>query len=71
MRSWYLKANKLAPKNARPYNQLGLVAVQANRKLDSVYYYVRSLTASNPILTARETLITIFHEIQEKVILSS
>lgn len=68
IRSWYLKANKLAPKNGKPYNQLGVIAVLANRKLDSVYYYIRSLTASNPILTARERLIEIFHDIQKKVI---
>ncbi|XP_068678866.1 telomerase-binding protein EST1A-like [Montipora foliosa] len=66
IRSWYLKANKLAPKNGKPYNQLGVIAVLANRKLDSVYYYIRSLTASNPILTAREKLISIFHDIQNK-----
>lgn len=67
MRSWYLKASKLAPKNGKPYNQLGVIAVLANRKLDSVYFYIRSLAASNPILTAREKLTTIFHELQKKV----
>lgn len=67
MRSWYLKASKLAPKNGKPYNQLGVIAVLANRKLDSVYFYIRSLAASNPILTAREKLTTIFYELQKKV----
>ncbi|XP_022794858.1 telomerase-binding protein EST1A-like [Stylophora pistillata] len=66
IRSWYLKANKLAPKNGKPYNQLGVIAVSANRKLDSVYYYIRSLAVSNPILTAREKLTAIFHDIQVK-----
>jgi len=66
IRSWYLKANKLAPKNGKPYNQLGVIAVLANRKLDSVYYYIRSLTVSNPILTAREKLTAIFYDIQKK-----
>lgn len=69
IRSWYLKANKLAPKNGKPYNQLGVIAVLANRKLDSVYYYIRSLTASNPILTAREKLTAIFYDIQKKVMI--
>ncbi len=67
MRSWYLKASKLAPKNGKPYNQLGVIAVMANRKLDSVYFYIRSLASSNPILTAREKLTTIFYELQKKV----
>jgi len=67
IRSWYLKASKLAPKNGKPYNQLGVIAVLANRKLDSVYFYMRSLAASNPILTAREKLMDIFHDIQKKV----
>lgn len=68
IRSWYLKASKLAPKNGKPYNQLGVIAVLANRKLDSVYFYIRSLSVSNPILTAREKLISIFYDIQKKVI---
>lgn len=67
IRSWYLKASKLAPKNGKPYNQLGVIAVSANRKLDSVYYYIRSLAVSNPILTAREKLTAIFYDIQLKV----
>ena len=68
IRMWYLKASKLAPKDGKPYNQLAVVAVFAKRKLDAVYYYVRSLAVSNPILTAREKLNTIFYEIQKKVI---
>ncbi|XP_031553390.1 telomerase-binding protein EST1A-like [Actinia tenebrosa] len=66
VRTWYLKASKLAPKNGKPYNQLAVIAVYANRKLDAVYYYVRSLAVSSPILTAKEKLTTIFHEIQRK-----
>jgi len=67
VRSWYIKASKLAPKDGKPYNQLGVIAVLANRKLDAVYFYIRSLSASNPILTAREKLTTIFYDIQKKV----
>ncbi|XP_032220380.1 telomerase-binding protein EST1A [Nematostella vectensis] len=66
VRVWYLKASKLAPKNGKPYNQLAVIAVYANRKLDAIYYYVRSLAVSSPILTAREKLTTIFYEIQRK-----
>lgn len=37
------------------------------RKLDSVYYYMRSLAASNPFVTARESLMTLFDEARKKV----
>ncbi|KAJ0061540.1 hypothetical protein NL108_005757, partial [Boleophthalmus pectinirostris] len=65
-RSWYLKAQQIAPKNGRPYNQLALLAVYTKRKLDAVYYYMRSLAASNPILTAKESLMSLFEESKRK-----
>ncbi|XP_066551733.1 telomerase-binding protein EST1A [Amia ocellicauda] len=65
-RSWYLKAQQIAPKNGRPYNQLALLAVYTKRKLDAVYYYMRSLAASNPILTAKESLMSLFEETKRK-----
>uniref|UniRef100_A0A0F7Z8C7 Telomerase-binding protein EST1A n=1 Tax=Crotalus adamanteus TaxID=8729 RepID=A0A0F7Z8C7_CROAD len=65
-RSWYLKAQHVAPKNGRPYNQLALLAVYTRRKLDAVYYYMRSLAASNPILTAKESLTSLFEETKRK-----
>lgn len=37
------------------------------RKLDAVYYYMRSLAASNPILTAKESLMSLFEETKRKV----
>lgn len=37
------------------------------RKLDAVYYYMRSLAASNPILTAKESLMSLFEEVKRKV----
>ncbi|XP_047660699.1 telomerase-binding protein EST1A [Tachysurus fulvidraco] len=66
-RSWYLKAQQIAPKNGRPYNQLAVLAVYTKRKLDAVYYYMRSLAASNPILTAKESLMSLFEESKRKV----
>uniref|UniRef100_A0A7N8Y167 Telomerase-binding protein EST1A n=1 Tax=Mastacembelus armatus TaxID=205130 RepID=A0A7N8Y167_9TELE len=66
-RSWYLKAQQIAPKNGRPYNQLALLAVYTKRKLDAVYYYMRSLAASNPILTAKESLMSLFEEAKRKL----
>lgn len=65
-RSWYLKAQQIAPKNGRPYNQLALLAVYTKRKLDAVYFYMRSLAASNPILTAKESLMSLFEEAKRK-----
>ncbi|MEE6469164.1 hypothetical protein FKM82_008522, partial [Ascaphus truei] len=65
-RSWYLKAKHIAPKNGRPYNQLALLAIYTRRKLDAVYYYMRSLAASNPILTAKESLMSLFEETKRK-----
>ncbi|KAF7657019.1 hypothetical protein LDENG_00032940 [Lucifuga dentata] len=67
-RSWYLKAQQIAPKNGRPYNQLALLAVYTKRKLDAVYYYMRSLAASNPILTAKESLMSLFEEAKRKAL---
>ncbi|XP_078044593.1 uncharacterized protein LOC144474030 isoform X1 [Augochlora pura] len=65
-RQWYLKAQQLNPKNGRPYNQLALLAHYARRKLDAVYYYMRSLMASNPFQSARESLIGLFDENRKK-----
>ena len=66
-RSYYLKASKIAPRNGKPYNQLAVIAVYAKRRLDSVFYYVRSLSVSNPIMTAREKLHAIFDDVHRKV----
>ncbi|XP_028969019.1 telomerase-binding protein EST1A [Galendromus occidentalis] len=65
-RDYYLKAQQLAPKNGKPYNQLALLAVYSRRKLDAVYHYMRSLAVSNPFLTAKESLTTLFDEVRKK-----
>ena len=65
----YLKAQMLAPKNGKSYNQLAIVAVKSKKKLDAIFYYIRSLEASNPIESARERLTGIFHEIKRKVVI--
>lgn len=38
------------------------------RKLDCVYYYMRSLAASNPFLSARESLMQLFDDAARKVL---
>ena len=63
----YEQAQMLAPKNGKSYNQLAVVAVNRKHKLDAVYYYARSLEASNPILSARDRLTSIFEDIKRKV----
>ncbi|XP_052757427.1 uncharacterized protein LOC113517389 isoform X2 [Galleria mellonella] len=63
---WYTKAQQINPKNGRPYNQLAILAVYARRKLDAVYYYMRSLMSSNPFSSARESLISLFDENRKK-----
>ncbi|XP_059482127.1 telomerase-binding protein EST1A isoform X2 [Neocloeon triangulifer] len=66
-KQWYTKAQMLNPKNGRPYNQLAVLALHARRKLDAVYFYMRSLMASNPFQTARESLLLLFDENRKKV----
>lgn len=46
---------------------LVLLCILQRRKLDAVYYYMRSLAASNPILTAKESLMSLFEETKRKV----
>ncbi|XP_022819542.1 telomerase-binding protein EST1A isoform X3 [Spodoptera litura] len=63
---WYTKAQQINPKNGRPYNQLAILAIYARRKLDAVYYYMRSLMSSNPFHSARESLLSLFDENRKK-----
>nr|XP_022917819.1 telomerase-binding protein EST1A isoform X1 [Onthophagus taurus] len=65
-RQWYIKAHEINPKNGKPYNQLALLAVYARRKLDAVYYYMRSLMSSNPVPSAKENLQSLFDENRKK-----
>ncbi|XP_053691492.1 telomerase-binding protein EST1A [Sabethes cyaneus] len=63
---WYVKAQQIQPKNGRPYNQLALLSVYAKRKIDAVYFYMRSLMSSNPFESARESLMDLFNETKKK-----
>lgn len=65
-RKFYLKAQLLAPKNGLAYNQLAVTAVLARRKLDAVYYYMRSLAVSQPFINAREKLIALFEDARRR-----
>ncbi|XP_057667443.1 telomerase-binding protein EST1A isoform X1 [Diorhabda carinulata] len=65
-RQWYIKSHEINPKNGKPYNQLAILAVYARRKLDAVYYYMRSLMSSNPVPSAWQDLISLFDENRRK-----
>lgn len=65
-RKWYEMALQVQPRNGRPFNQLAIIAVTQKRPLDVVYYYIRSLTASNPFVSARDSLISMFEDIRKK-----
>ncbi|GFW59426.1 telomerase-binding protein EST1A [Trichonephila clavipes] len=65
-RSWYLKAQQLAPKNGIPYHHLAMLAFHTRRRLDAIYYFMRSLAASNPYLSAKESLLSLFDEARKK-----
>ncbi|XP_019616272.1 PREDICTED: uncharacterized protein LOC109463835 [Branchiostoma belcheri] len=67
---FYLKAQRLYPNNGHPYNQLAILAIYTRRKMDAVYFYMRSLAASNPFVTARESLMTLFEEVRRKLLKS-
>ena len=47
---------------------LKLCYSKQHRRLDAVYYYIRSLTASNPFLSAKESLAALFDETSRKVV---
>ncbi|XP_077294426.1 smg6 nonsense mediated mRNA decay factor isoform X3 [Arctopsyche grandis] len=65
-KNWYTKANQINPKNGRPYQKLAILSSISRRKLDAVYFYMRSLMSSNPFPSARESLITLFDEFRKK-----
>ncbi len=61
-RNYYLQAQKIIPKSSRSYNQLAILALYTRRRLDAVYYYIRCLELNSPLLTARQSLVSLFDE---------
>ncbi|KAK7086391.1 Smg-6, nonsense mediated mRNA decay factor, partial [Halocaridina rubra] len=61
-------ALQVYPRNGRPFNQLAIIAANQKRPLDVVYYYIRSLMASNPFVSARDSLVSMFDDIRKKYI---
>lgn len=66
VKKWYVSAHQLIPANGMPYNQLAVLSLYNKRKFDAVYYHLRSLHASNPIKSAKESLVVLFDEIRKK-----
>ncbi|XP_037820884.1 telomerase-binding protein EST1A [Lucilia sericata] len=63
---YYKQAQALVPSNGVPYNQLAIVAIHNRKKLDAIYYHMRSLMSSNAIPSAKESLLVLFDEIRKK-----
>ena len=53
-----------APDHGTPYNQQAVLALKEERYADAVYMYMRSLSVSKPVLTAREGLAHIFDKVR-------
>lgn len=65
-REYYEQAQQLLPTNGKPYNQLAILSIYLKKKFDAIYYHMRSLLASNPIHSAKESLKVLFDEIRKK-----
>ncbi|XP_049546162.1 telomerase-binding protein EST1A isoform X2 [Anopheles darlingi] len=63
---WYEMARDIIPKNARPYNQLALLAIRDRKFFEAVYLYSRCLMASNPYQSAWEGLLDLFDTARKK-----
>ncbi|XP_059096811.1 telomerase-binding protein EST1A-like isoform X1 [Tigriopus californicus] len=65
-RQYYQKASNIEPRNGRPFNQLGVLAVNTKRKFEAVYYNMRCLMAKNPFQSSQESLTVMFEDIKRK-----
>lgn len=63
---WYMKAYQLIPSNGMPWNQLAILALYNKKNFNAIFYHMRSLNASNPIKSARESLIILFDELHKR-----
>ncbi|KNC77450.1 hypothetical protein SARC_10089, partial [Sphaeroforma arctica JP610] len=64
----YACARALAPKNSRPYNQLGVIATYQDSLFQATYFFVRSLAVKVPFMTARDTLLNVFEKVRVMVL---
>ena len=48
-RQYYQKASHIDTRNAKPFNQLAILAWTAKRKFEAVYYHMRCLQTKTPV----------------------
>ncbi len=60
-------AFKLWPANGKAASQLALMALKRNLLVDAVLYYGRALLVAQPILTARDSLTSLFERIRQRL----
>ena len=65
-RQYYQKASHIDTRNAKPFNQLAILAWTAKRKFEAVYYHMRCLQTKSPVETSRQSLVEIFEDIRKK-----
>lgn len=63
---WYTKAYQLIPTNGMPSNQLAIIALYNKKKFNAIFHHMQSLNASNPIKSAKESLVILFDELRKK-----
>lgn len=65
-RQYYQKASHIDTRNAKPFNQLAILAWTAKRKFEAVYYHMRCLTTKTPVDSSRQSLVEIFEDIRKR-----
>ncbi len=65
-RQYYQKASHIDTRNAKPFNQLAILAWTAKRKFEAVYYHMRCLQTKTPVESSRQSLTEIFEEIRRR-----
>ena len=65
-RQYYQKASHIDTRNAKPFNQLAILAWTAKRKFEAVYYHMRCLQTKTPFEPSRQSLVEIFEDIRKR-----
>ncbi|KAL1238060.1 Telomerase-binding protein EST1A [Trichinella pseudospiralis] len=64
---YYQMAIVLGAFSSYPYNRLAVLGIQENRKLDAVYYFIRSIALSVSSSNSTEHLRSIFNDTKEEI----
>ncbi len=65
-RQYYQKASHIDTRNAKPFNQLAILAWTSRRKFEAVYYHMRCLQTKMPVASSKQKLIEIFEDVRRK-----